>query len=59
MQVHKGKAKATEDPKNWTIDNVVDWLTSNKFDENNQDIYDKFSSACRQLILLYADHIRL
>ena len=47
MQVHKGKEKATEDPKKWTVENVVDWLKSKKFDQNNQDIYEKFIGACR------------
>src|SRR5277367_2272323 len=41
-----GKGK---DHKDWTIENIVGWLKTNEFD---QDICDKFSSACRQLILL-------
>ena len=56
MQVHKGKEKATEDPKKWTVENVVDWLKDNGF---NQETCKKFSGACRQLILLYADYMRL
>jgi len=45
MQAHdKGKMKATEDPKDWTVEDVVGWLKTKGF---GQDICDKFTGVCR------------
>jgi hypothetical protein len=60
MQVYKGNnvfdCPCFSDPKKWTVEDVIDWLKFKGFDK---DTCEKFSSACRQLILLYADYMRL
>jgi hypothetical protein len=48
--------KAIED---WTVEDVVEWLKFNGLDQGDPDICNKFSCACRQLILLYDDYICL
>ena len=43
MQVHdKGEMKATEDPKDWTVEDVTSWLKKKRID---QKLCDQFAGA--------------